>query len=89
MRSNRESGQLRAIVSAKVLRLFKLAEYQARSVEEVRSEGEIHSELLSAFWLGELQAVNEQSIAPINRFNVLDAVAPNSETSRIHSCRNC
>jgi hypothetical protein len=78
-RSNRDLGQLQAVVRAKALRLFKLAEYQARSMGEVRSEEDIHSELLSAFWLGELQAVNEESHSPINRFNVLDAVARTRE----------
>jgi hypothetical protein len=74
MSINPKSQRPAAIVRAPTLRLAKLAEYQARSLGEVRSSEEIYSELLSAFWLGELEAVHEESNAPIRRFNILNAV---------------
>jgi hypothetical protein len=42
------------LITAQVLRFAKLAEYVARSAGEVRSEEDIMSDLLRAFWLGEL-----------------------------------
>jgi hypothetical protein len=72
MSSNRESRDLAVVVRAPALRLVKLAEYHARSAGEVRSEEDIYSELLTAFWLGELGDVYTSS--KLHRSDILRVV---------------
>ena len=45
------------LITAQALSFAKLAEYLAQSAGEVRSEDDIMSDLLRAFWLGELTGV--------------------------------
>jgi hypothetical protein len=53
----REPPWSRPLITAQALRFAELAKYQARSAGEVRSANKIMSDLLTAFWLGELTGV--------------------------------
>jgi len=66
------------LITAQVLRFVKLAGYLARSVGEVRSEDDIMSDLLRAFWLGELTGVT-YSGSPRDPAAVLNVVAVRRE----------
>jgi hypothetical protein len=61
------------LITAQVLRFAKLAEYLARSAGEVRSEDDIISDLLKAFWLGELTGVTHSGSSwdPVGILNLV------------------
>ncbi len=58
----------------RVLRLTQIADHWARELSQIRSQADIHAELLGAFWLGSLPAVVREGGEPYDRANLLRAI---------------
>jgi hypothetical protein len=58
----------------RVLRLTQIADHWARELTQIRSQADIHAELLGAFWLGSLPAVVTEGGKPYDRANLLRVI---------------
>lgn len=57
-----------------LLRLAQIADHWARELIQIRTQADIHAELLSAFWLGSLQVVVKEGGKPYDRENLLRVI---------------
>ena len=64
------------MITAESTSIAKLARYESRVSDEVRSANEILDELLKEFWLGRLR-VGERPAAADRRLNILKAMNRN------------
>ena len=67
------------MITAESISIAKLARYESRVSDEVRSANEILDELLKEFWLGRLRA-GERPAAADRRLNILKAMNRNRRT---------